>query len=437
MHIVIIGTGYVGLVTGACFSDLGHNVSCLDIDKQKIATLQKGISPIFEPGLEELIQKGIYSNRLRFIHEHDDSSLSADLFFMCLPTPSGKDGDCDLSYLTKACQDLAPRLHTGYRIIVNKSTVPVGTAEMVKAILSEGIKKDVSFDVVSNPEFLKEGKAIEDFMHPDRIIIGTENQKPKDIMQELYKSFSDTPTIFMDAASAEMTKYAANAMLACRISFMNELAHLAEKFGANIKKIKLGIGLDKRIGSQFLEAGLGYGGSCFPKDIKAINYMAQKEGLFSPILQAIDTTNRNQVPLFVDKIIKTIGSAEKLKGLKIAILGLAFKAFTDDIRESKSLELINELSKLGCELSLFDPVAMENTKQLFDNHPSITFSENEYACVENSDALVLVTEWPQFKVLDFNKIMQKMKKAYLFDGRNFLDKNKLKEMGFYYYGIGN
>ena len=435
MNILIVGAGYVGLVTAACFAEMGHHIICLDIDQKKIDNLQNGIIPIFEPGLDEMIKRNTAAGRLTFTTDYKNGVEKSLVCFLAVPTPSDEDGSCDLKYVLAAAQKIGENM-TDYRVIVNKSTVPVGSAKQVKNIILASQKKPIPFDVVSNPEFLKEGCAISDCMKPDRIILGVESEKALQIMKELYSAFTinHDRVIFMDIASAEMTKYAANAMLATRISFMNELAGLCEKLGANINDVRVGIGSDHRIGYHFLYAGIGFGGSCFPKDIRALHAMGKEVDYTMPILEAIQTINQRQKKVLGKKITKHF--QENLSGKTIALWGLSFKPDTDDIREAPALQLIEELLAQGAILRLYDPISMEKTKEHLKAHPQLIFCESEYDAAKGSDAIALVTEWKQFRFVDFEKILKEMQGKAFFDGRNQYKKQEMQAKGFEYYGIG-
>lgn len=437
MKLLMVGTGYVGLVTAACFSEMGHQVICLDIDRAKIENLQKGIIPIFEPGLQELVDRNSKAGRLHFTTDYSEAVAFADVCFLALPTPSNEDGSCNLSYFFAALSEIAEHMDR-YKIIVNKSTVPVGTSERVKKHLSTVLKNrgaDIPFDIVSNPEFLKEGCAIADCMKPDRIVLGLESEHAAKIMREIYSTFtlSHDRILQMDIASAEMTKYAANAMLALRISFMNEIARLCEKTGSNIKQVRLGIGSDQRIGYQFLYAGAGFGGSCFPKDVRALCSIASDHGINLSILEAVHAVNEQQKKVIGEKIHRYF---KDVKGKTIAIWGLAFKPETDDVREAPSLSLIEELLEKGAHVRAFDPVAASNAAKILGNHPRLQFCKDEYDAAYGADAIALITEWKQFRFVDFSKIVPHLKQKVLFDGRNQYQLADMVRLGFDYHGIG-
>ena len=438
MKILVIGTGYVGLVTGACFAEMGHQVMCLDIDHEKIESLKKGVIPIFEPGLEEIVKRNSESGRLQFTTDYSFGVAFGDLCFIAVSTPTSEDGSADLSYVRRATVQIATHMDC-HKIIVNKSTVPVGTASMVREIIATTLAERrlaLTFDVVSNPEFLKEGDAISDFMKPDRIVIGTDSPHSEEIMRELYAPFNlnHERLLVMDPLSSEMTKYAANAMLASRISFMNEMARVCEKVGADISSVRKGIGSDKRIGYSFLYAGAGYGGSCFPKDIKALKATAQHQGIDVPLLDAIEEVNERQKHLIGEKIEKVFG--KDLFGKTIAIWGLAFKPGTDDLREAPALVLLRTLLEQGAHVRLFDPIAMKKAKQLIKRSPQIVFCKDEFEAARGCDAVALMTEWKQFRFLDFKKVRAEMKGRAFFDGRNQYHPDEMALLGFDYYCIG-
>jgi UDPglucose 6-dehydrogenase len=434
MHLLVVGTGYVGLVTGACFAEMGHLVTCLDIDEKKIALLNQGILPIYEPGLEEVVKRNTLAKRLFFTTDYKKSVQEALVCFLALPTPSQEDGSCDLQYVLKAAQEIAKHM-SSYKVIVTKSTVPVGTAKKLYEIFSP---LGIPFDIVSNPEFLKEGSAVLDCMKPDRIILGVESEIALKVMKELYAAFTlnHDRILIMDIASAEMTKYAANAMLATRISFMNEMAILCEKLGANINDVRIGIGSDARIGYHFLYAGAGYGGSCFPKDIRALQSMAHKVGLETPLLQAVDVINEKQKKLLGKKMESYFASKGGVAKKTIAIWGLSFKPNTDDIREAPALKLIEELLSIGAKIRLYDPVALDHVKKVYPHHPQIEWCKDEYHAAEGADGIALLTEWKQFRFVDFKEILTKMQGKAFFVGRNQYKRSEMEERGFHYFGIG-
>ncbi|MDY6969605.1 MAG: UDP-glucose/GDP-mannose dehydrogenase family protein [Spirochaetota bacterium] len=438
MKITVIGTGYVGLVTGTCFAEMGNDVRCVDIDENKISDLKKGIIPIYEPGLEEMIKRNHAEGRLNFTNELREGIDESLFVFIAVGTPPDEDGSADLQNVLNVARDIG-RIINNYTIIINKSTVPVGTAERVKEAVKQELEKrergDVEFDVVSNPEFLKEGNAIEDFMKPDRIIIGTDNTKSTELMRELYSSFlrKGERIIIMDIPSSELTKYAANAMLATRISFVNEIAIICENTGADIENIRRGIGSDTRIGNAFLFAGLGYGGSCFPKDVKALIQTSKELGLDSKILTAVEAINKNQRKKFVEKIIRHFNG--EVKGKLFAIWGLSFKPQTDDMREAPSIDIINNLKEKGANFRAYDPIAIDTAKIIIGND-CIEYIDNYYDALKDSDALLLLTEWHQFRKPDFERMKGYMKSPVIFDGRNQYDPSIMKDKGFKYYCIG-
>lgn len=438
MDILVIGTGYVGLVTGTCMAEMGHRVTCLDIDEQKINLLQQGQIPIYEPGLAELVQRNERAGRLSFTTNYAEAVAAARVCFITVDTPVSADGTADLRFVKTVAESIA-RYMQGPLLVVNKSTVPVGTAETVRKTINNILstrEQAFDFDVVSNPEFLKEGDAVNDCMKPARVVVGVDNVKSAEIMKEIYAPFmlSRDRLIIMDIASAEMTKYAANIMLASRISMMNELAGLCELAGANIDKVRMGIGTDDRIGHKFLYAGIGFGGSCFPKDIKALKAYADELEYATPLLDAIETVNYHQKRVMGKKI--TTYFEGTLSGKTIGLLGLSFKPDTDDMREASSLVLINDLLNAGATLRLFDPVAMERAQTILGENRSLCWCRDEYDVAEGVDALVLVTEWKQFRFLDFKQILQKMHGTAFFDGRNQYVPEKMAELGFDYHSIG-
>jgi len=431
MKITVVGTGYVGLVTGTCFAETGNEVVCVDIDKSKIARLSNGEITIYEPGLEKLFIRNLKENRLSFTTDLKEGIKGARIIFLALPTPPGEDGSADLKYILGVAEDLGKILKE-YVVIIDKSTVPVGTAEKVHAAVAKNYSGE--FDVVSNPEFLREGVAVDDFMKPDRVIIGTSSERAKKVMNELYAPFvrSGNPVIFMDERSAELTKYAANSFLATKISFMNEIAQLCERLGADVDMVRLGIGSDERIGKRFLFPGIGYGGSCFPKDVQALVKSAKEADYDFSILNAVMKVNENQKKHLIPKMQRYFN--EGLKGKHIAIWGLAFKPNTDDIREAPALYVIDELLSLGCTISVFDPEAMGNVRNLLKD--KVQYAESQYEAIQGADALVIATEWNEFRTPDFIKMVKGMKNKAIFDGRNLFDMNAIKELGFHYECIG-
>ena len=438
MQLLIVGAGYVGLVTGSCFAEMGHHVLCLDIDAAKIDNLKMGIIPFYEPGLKELVDRNIASGRLHFTTDWKYGVSNAKVCFLCVPTPSSADGSCDLSCLSDAVAQIAHHMPS-HRVIVNKSTVPVGSAFLVRQQITNTLQKrnvNIPFDVVSNPEFLKEGSAVSDCMKPDRIIFGADSPEAGQIMRDIYSAFTvnHDRIILMDILSAELTKYAANAMLASRISFMNELAALCDKVGANIHNVRIGIGSDNRIGYHFLYAGAGFGGSCFPKDLRALIATAKQLGLETPVLEAVQMINERQKGLLAQKI-SAFFTPQRLKEKTIAIWGLSFKPDTDDIREAPSLNLIRDLLSHGTALRIYDPIAIPNAQKLL-NHPLITWCSDEYDAAKGADAIVLVTEWKQFRFVNFPQLKQLMRNAVLFDGRNQYRAQEMDQLGFAYFGIG-
>ncbi|NVK27104.1 MAG: UDP-glucose/GDP-mannose dehydrogenase family protein [Flavobacteriia bacterium] len=436
MKIAIVGTGYVGLVTGACLSEVGMEVICIDVDEKKIENLKKGILPIYEPGLEEIVERNFSKGRLKFSTNLAESIQGAEAAFIAVGTPPGEDGSADLKYVLQVAQGIGEHMQD-YMVVVTKSTVPVGTAEKVRAQLKSALDSrgsDLTFDVASNPEFLKEGAAVDDFMKPDRIVVGVESDRSKQTMERLYRPFTlnGHPVIFMDIPSAEMTKYAANAMLATKISFMNDVANLCEIMGADVNAVRRGIGSDPRIGNKFIYPGIGYGGSCFPKDVKALIRTARENGHEMRILQSVEDVNESQKEVMFTKLKKHFGD---LNGKHFAMWGLSFKPQTDDMREAPSLVIIDQILKAGGTVCAYDPVAMEEAKHLHLGD-KIRYAENEYDALENADALLLVTEWAEFRVPDWDKVKSSLTNAVVFDGRNLYDRVRLRELGFDYYGIG-
>ena len=432
MNIAIVGTGYVGLVSGTCFAETGNNVVCIDIDENKVLRMQNGEVPIYEPGLEVLFERNTKQGRLSFTTDLAEGIKNAEIIFLALPTPPGADGSADLKYVLKVAEDLS-HIITDYKVIVDKSTVPVGTADKVYGRLAANLDESF-FDVVSNPEFLREGVAVDDFMRPERVVIGTSSSKAKKVMERLYNPFvrQGNPVIFMDEKSAEMTKYAANSFLATKITFMNEVANLCEEVGANVDMVRKGIGSDSRIGKRFLFSGVGYGGSCFPKDVKALAKTAQENNYDFRILQSVMDVNENQKSILSTRIKKYFG--ESIANKTIGIWGLAFKPNTDDIREAPALTIISELLEAGAKIRAFDPEAMENVKALMGD--KITFCDNQYDAIEATDALAVVTEWNVFRTPDYDRIMSSLREPVVFDGRNVFDPVDMKERGFVYSSIG-
>ncbi len=431
MHITIIGSGYVGLVDGACFAETGNNVTCVDVDETKINNLNNGIIPIYEPGLETMVKKNAEQGRLSFSTDIASSVKTADLCFISVGTPPGEDGSADLQYVLAAAKSIAQAIES-YTVIVDKSTVPVGTAQKVKELVSSLTKTE--FDVVSNPEFLKEGAAISDFMKPDRIVIGAESDRAFEIMRQLYKPFTLTgaPIIEMDPKSAELTKYAANSMLATRISFMNEIANLCDIVGADVDKVRHGMGTDDRIGMRFLFPGIGYGGSCFPKDVKALVKTGKENNYEMSVLQTVENVNAKQKKVLVNKIVSEYG--EDLQGKTFAIWGLSFKPKTDDMREAASLEIINALLAKGAKIKATDPVAIEETKKIMGD--KIEYFTSTYETLNDADALLLLTEWHEYREPDFDRIKDTLKSPVIFDGRNQYERKVLEKKGYTYYAIG-
>ncbi|MDC1508186.1 UDP-glucose/GDP-mannose dehydrogenase family protein [Saprospiraceae bacterium] len=432
MNIAIVGTGYVGLVSGTCFAETGNNVVCIDIDENKVLRMQNGEVPIYEPGLEVLFERNTKQGRLSFTTDLAEGIKNAEIIFLALPTPPGADGSADLKYVLKVAEDLS-HIITDYKVIVDKSTVPVGTADIVYGRLAANLDESF-FDVVSNPEFLREGVAVDDFMRPERVVIGSSSFKAKKVMERLYNPFvrQGNPVIFMDEKSAEMTKYAANSFLATKITFMNEVANLCEEVGANVDMVRKGIGSDSRIGKRFLFPGVGYGGSCFPKDVKALAKTAQENNYDFRILQSVMDVNEDQKSILSRRIKNYFG--ESIANKTIGIWGLAFKPNTDDIREAPAMTIINELLEAGAKIKAFDPEAMENVKALMGD--KITFCDNQYDAIEGTDALAVVTEWNVFRTPDYDRIMSSLREPVVFDGRNVFDPVDMKERGFVYSSIG-
>jgi UDPglucose 6-dehydrogenase len=431
MNIAVVGTGYVGLVTGTCLAETGNHVVCVDIDEEKVQKMKNGVIPIYEPHLDNLFERNIKQKRLEFTTNLADAVKHANLIFLALPTPPGADGSADLQYILKVADDLGKML-TAYSIIIDKSTVPVGTADKVHAAISANYKGE--FDVVSNPEFLREGFAVDDFMKPDRVVIGTESKRAQELLEELFKPFvrQGNPIIFMDEKSAEMTKYAANAFLATKISFMNEIANLCEIVGADVDKVRVGIGSDSRIGNRFLFPGIGYGGSCFPKDVQAIVKTAKDHNYNLEILESVMKVNESQKTILLPSILNSYKG--DLKGKHFAMWGLAFKPDTDDIREAPALYIIDKLIEQGATVKAYDPEAMSNVqKQIGDK---IDYALNEYDALDNADALIICTEWSVFRTPDFKELDSRLKSKTIFDGRNLYEVKKMREKGYFYRSIG-
>ena len=431
MKIAVIGTGYVGLVTGTCFAETGNDVTCIDIDKDKVSKLCNGEITIYEPGLEKLFLRNLKEERLHFTTDLAKGIKDAAIIFLALPTPPGEDGSADLKYILGVAEDLG-KITTDYKVIIDKSTVPVGTAEKVHSAIAENCKSD--FDVVSNPEFLREGVAVEDFMKPDRVVIGTSSERAKKIISDLYAPFvrQGNPVIFMDERSAELTKYAANSFLATKITFMNEIARLCELLGADVDMVRRGIGSDERIGKRFLFPGIGYGGSCFPKDVQALVKSSEEVNYEFRILNAVMDINEKQKLYLIPGIKKYFNN--NLEGKRFALWGLAFKPNTDDIREAPALYMIDALLKEGATVSAFDPEAMKNVKNLLGN--KIEYSDSQYEALKNADALIIATEWNEFRTPDFSKINASLKNKVIFDGRNLFDLSAMRDLGFHYVSVG-
>lgn len=435
MNIAIVGTGYVGLVSGTCFAEMGAHVTCVDVDAQKIQKLKDGIMPIYEPGLEELVKRNVGFERLKFTTDLTEVLDDVEVVFSAVGTPPDEDGSADLKYVLAVAKQFGQNINK-YTILVTKSTVPVGTAKKVKAVIQAELDKrgvDILFDVASNPEFLKEGAAIKDFMSPDRVVVGTESEKAKEVMTRLYRPLmlQNFRVIFMDIPSAEMTKYAANAMLATRISFMNDIANLCERVGANVDSVRKGIGTDTRIGSKFLYAGCGYGGSCFPKDVKALVHTGMDNDYHMEVIEAVERVNEKQKSIVYDKIIKAVGD---VRGKTIAIIGLAFKPETDDMREAPALVVIDKLLGDGATVRVFDPIAMDECKRRIGD--AVIYCKNMYDAADGADVFALMTEWRQFRMPSWNVIKKVMAGKVVVDGRNIYDRSELEELGFFYTRIG-
>jgi UDPglucose 6-dehydrogenase len=431
MKIAVVGTGYVGLVTGTCFAETGNKVTCIDIDSNKVTKLQNGEITIYEPGLEKIFLRNLKEERLKFTTDLAEGVKDAAIIFLALPTPPGENGAADLRYVLGVSTDLG-KILTEYKVIVDKSTVPVGTAEKVKAAIAAYYKGD--FDVVSNPEFLREGVAVDDFMKPDRVVVGTDSERARKLMGDLYAPFvrQGNPVIYMDERSAELTKYAANSFLATKISFMNEIAQLCERFGADVDMVRRGIGSDERIGKRFLFPGIGYGGSCFPKDVQALVNSAAEADYDFKILKAVEAVNDAQKLHLLPKIKTFFG--DNLNGKHFALWGLAFKPNTDDIREAPALYVIEALLEAGATISAFDPEAMSNVKKLLGD--KVAYAEGQYNALENADALIIATEWSEFRTPDFEMISSRLKNKVIFDGRNLFDSKYMADLGYHYQSIG-
>jgi UDPglucose 6-dehydrogenase len=439
MKIAVVGTGYVGLVSGTCFAETGNNVTCIDIDKRKIDKLASGEITIYEPGLEKLFERNLKENRLHFTTSLEEGIKGAEIIFLALPTPPGEDGSADLKYILGVAKDLGGLLKPeNYVVIVDKSTVPVGTSEkVVHQILAHalhGVKEGTDFDVVSNPEFLREGVAVDDFMKPDRVVIGTESDKAREVMGRLYAPFvrQGNPVLYMDKRSSELTKYAANSFLAAKITFMNEIARVCELLGADVDMVRRGIGSDSRIGKRFLFPGIGYGGSCFPKDVQALVKSSNEVNYQFKMLESVIEVNEEQKVYLIPKIKKFFN--EDLKGRHFAIWGLAFKPNTDDIREAPALYIIKALLEAGATVAAYDPEAMKNVKEIFGDQ--IRFAESPYDTLVEADALIIATEWNEFRTPDFERLGSLLKEKVIFDGRNLFDLNQIEQLGFYYSSIG-
>lgn len=436
MKIVVVGTGYVGLVTGTCLAEVGIDVVCVDVDTKKIENLKNGILPIYEPGLDKLVHKNFEKGRLRFSTNLPESIKDAEVAFIAVGTPPGEDGSADLQYVLTVARQIGENMND-YGVIITKSTVPVGTAGKVKKAIQDALDKrgvNIDYDVASNPEFLKEGAAVNDFMKPDRIVVGVETEKARNILEKLYHPFTlnGHPVIFMDIPSAEMTKYAANAMLATKISFMNDVANLCEIMGADVNLVRKGIGSDPRIGNKFIYPGIGYGGSCFPKDVKALVRTARENGYEMRILQSVEDVNEDQKYLLFNKVMKRFDG--QLAGKKFALWGLSFKPNTDDMREAPSLVIIENLLKEGASVSAYDPVAMEEAQHILGD--KITYAKDEYDALREADALLIVTEWPEFRIPDFTEIKARLKNHLIFDGRNIFDRSEIDKLNIEYHCVG-
>jgi UDPglucose 6-dehydrogenase len=432
VHIAVVGTGYVGLVTGACFSEFGVFVTCVDKDRQKVTSLQQGVIPFYEPGLEELVKRNVKQGRLKFTDQVSDAIEEALVIFIAVGTPPRGDGSADLAYVDEVAREVAGHMH-GYKVIVTKSTVPVGTGERIRKIISENLDETVDFDIVSNPEFLREGAAIEDFMRPNRVVIGARSQQAVAILKDLYRPLYliETPFVITGLETAELIKYASNSFLATKISYINEISRLCEKIGADVNIVAKAMGLDGRIGQKFLHAGAGFGGSCFPKDTRALLKMAEDYGVDLGIVRAAVKANEDQVDLMGRRVIEAFGGT--LDGRTIALLGLSFKPNTDDIREAPALRIIRALLDAGAQVRAYDPVAMESARSLF---PSVTFCGNAYEACEGAHAVSVITEWNQFRNLDLVRVRASLREPYFFDFRNIYDPEKVRSLGFRYYSVG-
>lgn len=438
MKLAVIGSGYVGLTSGACFADMGSSVICVDKDERKIQMLKAGEIPIYEPGLEAMVHRNVEAGRLSFTTNLKEAVEQALILFIAVGTPPDEDGSADLSHVLSAAEEIASYMDS-YKVIVDKSTVPVGTADLVRKHVQKKLDErgvSVDFSVVSNPEFLKEGAAIDDFMKPDRVVIGTDSEHAARIMHKLYAPFCRTHdrVIVMSIRSAEMTKYAANALLATKISFINEISRLCDAYGADVEEVRNGIGSDSRIGYKFIYPGVGYGGSCFPKDIKALIHMANQVGFNSRILKAVEDVNKDQKKMLIDKVKQHFG--DDLSGKCFAVWGLAFKPQTDDMREAPSMVIINALTELGAKVQAYDPVAMHEAQRLLGDNTALSLCEDEYSTLKDCDAMLLITEWRQFRYPDFPRMKELMKTPVIFDGRNQYDPQQVRELGFSYYGVG-
>lgn len=436
MKIAVVGTGYVGLVSGTCFAETGTIVTCVDVNEEKISQLNNGIIPIYEPGLEDMVKRNVEKQRLFFTTSLKEAMVGAEAIFIAVGTPPDEDGSADLKHVLAVASEIGRNLQ-GYTVIVNKSTVPVGTAQKVKNAIKQELEKrgvEVPFDVASNPEFLKEGNAIEDFLRPDRIVVGTESEEAQKLMSKLYKPFllNGHPIVFMDLLSSELTKYAANAMLATKISFINDIANLCEIVGADVNLVRKGIGSDSRIGNKFIYAGAGYGGSCFPKDVKALIKTAQEHNHTLEILQSVESVNERQKKVVYQRVKDFFNG--NLQGKKIALWGLSFKPNTDDMREAPSLVIIENLLKDGATVSAYDPVAMHEAKRILGD--SIQYAATPYEATKNADALILITEWSEFRIINFEELEKNMNQKLIFDGRNIYDPEEMRERGYVYYSIG-